>query len=221
MLRTLVLAALLTVGACAPTGSRFPAAGLDEPAFEALDALPPGVHRCPRGAEAVARSRAKYVEQLCARFDDRRRVERHGPFARYDQFGRTTLAGAYDSGLRDGTWHVYRDDGSLFYELAYERGTLQNLACPEGRVLSGTHNGGSAWCGPYFRAVRDGPLYNFDPATMRFRSLGNYAHGHKHGTWVWWDPGGHVVKVEQWVHGGRYWRWEQRCSHVTSFHIPR
>jgi hypothetical protein len=215
MLRTVVLVVLLTLGACAPTSR-----DLAERPVYSFDTLPAGMHDCPVDTRSAGYTRFPYVEHLCVRVDDHQRPERHGPFVRFDQHARRTLDGSYAHGLRHGTWRVYREDGSVFYTLEYERGRIGNLACPEGQLLSAHRNSSGAWCGPYFRAVRDGPSYHFYPETMRFRALGTYTEGRRDGTWVLWDRSGNVVKVEQWVLGSVAWRWEQLCPKTTDYPLP-
>jgi len=220
MLRMLVLSVLLALGACAPSDPRLYAGDLAEKSFGYFEPVPPGTHACPPGSQGVGRMGGEYVELLCVRFNEERRPERHGPVERFDRFGRRTLEGQYEAGLRTGTWSVYRDDESSWYALEYERGVIANLACPEGRLLTGTRNGQFYWCGAYRRAVRDGPEYHFRPATMRFQALGSYAEGHKHGTWVWWDESGQISKIEQWALGTLYWKWVRACD-PRGVHVRR
>jgi len=215
MLRTLALCAVLAIGVCAPRDPRLYAADLAEQPFDYFEPIPAGVHACPFGTQPVGWAQGEYVELLCVRFNEQRRPQRHGPLVRHDRFGRKTLEGAYAAGLRSGTWRVYREDGSLSHELEYQRGVIQNLACAEGRFLSGTRGSGFFWCGLYLRAIRDGPEYQFRPATLRFQSLGNFRDGQRHGTWVWWDDSGQMSKVEQWVLGSLYWQWFRACEHVS------
>lgn len=48
----------------------------------------------------------------------------HGPFKRYFRNGRVEYEGEYQNGLKEGIWHVYRDDGSHLRDETYRRGRV-------------------------------------------------------------------------------------------------
>ena len=176
-----------------------------------LEALPEGVHACPPETAAFARARTRHLDHLCIRSEPEWKERnfygsRHGPVERFDARGRRLLEGSYANGGRSGEWTIYRDDGSVFHVLRFERGAQPDLgSCPEGSSWARNHGYTAFWCHSHRERNKHGPALFLHAWKLRWSVAGGYAHGERHGTWVTWNEAGRVERVEQFEHGARVW----------------